>query len=51
MMVSKDGKTATLDPSSRLGKRKTYTAKILGAKDLSGNALPDEVRSFETGRR
>ena len=49
--VSEDGKTVTLDPSVRLAKRKTYTAKISGAKDKAGNALPDKVWSFKTGRR
>lgn len=49
--LSKEGKTATLDPSVRLGARKTYTASIVGAKDPAGNALPDKIWSFKTGRR
>jgi hypothetical protein len=49
--LSADGKTITLDPSIRLAKRKMYTARISGAKDLAGNLLPDKVWSFKTGRR
>ena len=49
--VSEDGKTVTLDPSILLAKRTTYTAKIVGAKDLAGNALPDKAWSFKTGLR
>jgi hypothetical protein len=49
--VSEDGKTVTLDPSILLAKRTTYTAKIVGAKDLAGNALPDKAWSFKTAPR
>jgi hypothetical protein len=49
--VSSDGKTATLDPSANLGKKTRYTAKISGAKDLAGNALPDYPWSFTTGKK
>ena len=48
---SSSGKTVTLDPSARLAKRKTYTVKTVGATDKAGNALPDKVWSFKTGRR
>ncbi len=49
--MSADGKTATLDPSVKLGERKRYTVRISGAKDPAGNALPEKIWSFKTGRR
>jgi subtilisin family serine protease len=44
-------RTLTLDPTKRLADRKTYTATIKGAKDMTGNSLPTTVWSFKTGRR
>lgn len=47
--------TVTLNPfgssTQKLSKKKIYTAKISGAKDLAGNPLPDAIWSFKTGRR
>lgn len=56
-MVSYDPttNTVTLNPfgssTQKLSRKKVYTAKISGAKDLAGNPLPDVVWSFKTGRR
>jgi uncharacterized delta-60 repeat protein len=53
--VSDDGKTVTLDPSSKLAKKTKYKATIKGgdsgAKDLAGNPLANNYTwSFTTGR-
>jgi hypothetical protein len=49
-------KTVTLDPfpsnpKQKLAKRKTYTVKIAGAKDLAGNPLATTTWSFKSKRR
>ncbi len=49
-------KTVTLDPfpdnpTQKLARRTTYTAKIEGAKDLAGNPLAATTWSFKTKRR
>jgi dipeptidyl aminopeptidase/acylaminoacyl peptidase len=45
----------TLNPfgssTQKLSKKKVYTAKISGVKDLADNPLPDIVWSFKTGRK
>ena len=39
------------DPTKKLAKKTTYTAKISGAKDKAGNTLPDKEWSFKTARK
>jgi hypothetical protein len=39
------------DPTKKLAKKTTYTAKISGAKDKAGYTLPDKEWSFKTGRK
>jgi hypothetical protein len=46
--LSADGKTVWLNPTNRLRARTWYRVKIIGAKDLAGNTLPNKAWSFKT---
>ena len=46
--VSSDSKTITLDPKDRLAAGTRYRVKIIGAKDLAGNTLPNYTWRFKT---